>query len=143
MATSSATRETVFTVLASAARNRSTRSLWLQLSISLLLAVAIAIGAPQWWSLAALLGGPAAFAAWGLTVRAAALSPAESRLSRIVPLLLTAIGSGATLVGSVGLAMALFTGNAGGIKNACGPRATEPRCQAWANPPVVSRPVVP
>ena len=53
------------------------------------------------------------------------------------------IGSGATLAGSAGLAMALFTGHAGVIENACGPEATDARCRAWANPPVVSRPTLP
>lgn len=143
MATSGGKHESVFTVLASAARARSTESLWLQLSACLVLSVSIMIVAPRWWSVAALLGGPAAFAAWGLAVRAAPGSVADSRLSRIVPLLLAAVGSSATLAGIVGLAMVLFTGNAGGIKNACGPKATDARCQAWANPPVRSRSVLP
>lgn len=142
MVTSGGAHETVFTVLAAAARERAMWSLWLQLSVCALLATVIVVAAPQWWSVSALLCSAAAYAAWGLAVRWAP-SAARAYNRRAVPMLLAVLGSVATLVGSVGLAMALFTGHARGIKNACGPGATDARCRAWANPPVVLRPTLP
>lgn len=133
--------ETVFTVLGNAARKRTSRSLAVQLVVSGAAAGAILLTAPHWWSLAFLAGWSTAYAAWGLLVRFV-----EGRASHPRPLdaLLVAIvatGTALAVAGIIGVGLAIYTGNARGVKEACGKGSTNERCQAWANPTKVNRPV--
>lgn len=127
--------ETIFTVLARAARLGSRRRLAVQLVLTLAAALTVPLVAPQWWSVAALLMAPAAFAAWGLVMH---LNDGHGPRHSLVPATIAAAGTAAALVGSVGLALALFSGTAKGTYSPCGAGATSPMCRAWADPPPAS-----
>jgi len=133
--------ETVFTVLGDAARRRSTHSLAIQLGLSGAIAAVILVSAPQWWSLAFLAGWSTAYAAWGLIVRVAEAH--ESRRGSLNALLvaIAAAGTALAIAGIIGVALAFYTGNGKGVKDACGKGSTNERCQAFANPTKVSGPI--
>ena len=133
--------ETVFSVLGDAARRRGARSLFAQLILSVVVAAAIIFGAPQWWSLAFLAGWSVAWSAWGLLVRFVEAREPHPRPLDALLVTLAAAGTTLAIVGIVGVAMALFTGNGKSPYNACGKGATDARCQAWANPSRTSGPI--
>jgi hypothetical protein len=120
--------ETVFTVLGDAARRRHVRGLVLQLIVSVAIASAILVSAPNWWSLAFLAGWSAAYSAWGLLSRFK-----ETRnLSALNALLVTiaALGTALAVAGIIGVGLAFYTGDAGGAKTTCGKNSTNKHCQA-------------
>ena len=130
-------QETVFTVLGQAARRRGARSLAVQLIVSGAIATAILLSAPHWWSVAFLAGWSAAYSAWGLLVRLY-----EKREARSLGALLVAIatlGTALAIAGVVGIGLALYSGNARGVKNACGRNSTNELCQAFRNPAPVTK----
>jgi hypothetical protein len=127
--------ETIFTVLGSSARGRAERSLALQVAMCLIASGAIAFAMPQWWSVAALLFVGAMHATWGLLAHRFADRPSLSAGSlRHVPLLLAALATGAAVVGVVGLAIALFTGQGRSPYDPCGPGASSAYCRALKQP---------
>ena len=130
-------QETVFTVLGQAARRRGPRSLALQLIVSGAVATAILIAAPHWWSVAFLAGWSAAYSAWGLVVRLY-----EKREVRSLKALLAAIatlGTALAIAGVIGIGLAIYSGNARGVKDACGRGSTNELCKAFASPTPVSK----
>ena len=131
--------ETVFTVLGDAARRRTARSLATQLVLSGTAAGTILILAPQWWSLAFLAGWSAAYSAWGLLVRVAETREAGSLQALL--LTIAAAGTALAVAGIIGVGLAIYSGNAAGIKNACGKGSTHPRCQAFASPTPFKGPI--
>ena len=133
--------ETVFSVLGDAARRRGPHSLAAQLVLSSAAAAAILLAAPQWWSLAFLAGWSAAWSAWGLLVRFHEVREAHPRPLDALLVTIAAAGTTLAIVGIVGVAIALFTGNGKSPYNACGAGATDARCQAWANPTRTSGPI--
>ena len=134
--------ETVFSVLGQAARKRGTLSLSAQLIVSIVAATAILVDAPQWWSLAFLAGWSAAYAAWGLVVRVVEARETHPRSLDALLLTIVAAGTALAVAGIIGIGLALYTGNAGGIKNACGEGSTNKRCRAFAQPTPVSGPLI-
>jgi len=134
--------ETVYTVLGEAARRRGSRSLAAQLILSLVTGASILVMAPHWWSIACLAGWSAAYSVYGLLVR---LAGARERLGRSFNALLVAVaalGTAFALAGVIGIGFAFYTGDAAGAKTTCGKRSTNARCEAWANPPVTTGPVI-
>lgn len=130
--------DSLFPILAAAARARSSASLAGQIVICAGFAVLVVASAPRWWPVACLLGGPISYAAWGLGDRLIRGMPA-----RVWSIAFAIAGTGASLLGMVGLALLLFTGHARGVKEPCGPGATSRWCRAYADPPLASRPVFP
>lgn len=128
--------ETVFTVLADAARHRSRRSLVTQLAVSAAAIAGLLVVAPQWWSLALIGGAFAAYAAWGLLDSDAA-GPARRWASSGVAV----TGTACALAGVLGLAFTLFTGTAAGTYAACGDGARTRYCQAMGSPARTTRPI--
>ncbi len=127
--------ETIFTVLGDAARRRTPGGLAMQLAMTLAVAVTVLLVAPEWWSFAVLLVAPAAHAAWGLVMhRHGGLGPHHE----LIPVVIAATGATAALVGTISLALAMFSGTAKGTYSACGVGATSPMCRAWTNPPPAS-----
>ena len=132
-------QETVFTVLGQAARRRGSRSLALQLIVSGAIATAILLSAPHWWSVAFLAGWSAAYSAWGLLVRLYEKREAKSLKALLVAI--ATLGTALAIAGVVGIGLAIYSGNARGVKNACGKGSTNELCQAFANPTPVSKPI--
>ena len=134
--------ETVFTVLGDAARRRGAKSLAFQLIISTVVAAAILTSAPHWWSLAFLAGWSAAYSAWGLLVR---LREAHETRAPLTALMTTiaALGTALAIAGIIGIGLAIYSGNARGVKEPCGKGSTNKLCQAWQNPPTSARPIIP
>lgn len=130
-------QETVFTVLGLAARKRGARSLALQLIVSGAVATAIMISAPHWWSVAFLAGWSAAYSAWGLLVRFS--EKREAKSLRALLIAIATLGTALAIAGVVGIGLAIYSGNARGVKNACGKGSTNELCQAFANPAPVSK----
>jgi hypothetical protein len=130
--------ETVFTVLDAAARKRGTISLALQHVASVLVIIAIIALAPQLWPLACLIGAGAMYSLWGLTVHAIG----ESTAARPVGIGFSAAGGILAIAGVIGLALAMYTGNARGIKEPCGKYTTNKMCQAWQHPAQGSGPII-
>jgi hypothetical protein len=130
--------ESVFTVLDAAARRRGPISLALQHLATLAVILAIVVLAPQWWSIACLLGAGAMYSLWGLTAHT--IGEAAARPVRVG---FAAVGATLAIAGTIGLAMALFTGTGKSPYNACGEGATDKRCEALARPPKGSGPIVP
>jgi hypothetical protein len=133
--------ETVFTVLGDAARRRGTRSLEVQLVLSAGAAAGILIAAPQWWSLAFLAGWSAAYSSWGLLVRIVEARDAQRPSLRALLLTIAAAGTALAIAGIIGVGLAMYAGNARGVKDACGKGSTNRLCQAWANPTRTSGPI--
>lgn len=133
-------RETVFTVLGEAARKRGARSLALQLILSAAIAGAIMASAPHWWSVASLAGWSAAYSAWGLLAR---LHGAASPATFVNAMLTTiaALGTALAIAGIIGVGLAMYSGNARGVKDACGKGSVNELCQAWAKPAPATRPI--
>ena|SRR5687768_8443359 len=130
-------QETVFTVLAQAARKRGARSLAVQLVLSGAVATAILVAAPHWWSVAFLAGWSAAYSAWGLLARLSERREAKSLKALLVAI--ATLGTALAVAGIVGVGLAIYSGNARGVKNACGKGSTNELCQAFANPAPISR----
>jgi hypothetical protein len=133
--------ETVFTVLGDAARRRGSRSLAGQLVLSAAAAATILIAAPQWWSLAFLAGWSAAYSAWGLLVRFVEARDGHARSLPAMLVTVAAVGTALAIAGIIGVGLAVYSGNARGVKDACGKGSTNRLCQAWANPTKTSRPI--
>jgi ABC-type phosphate transport system permease subunit len=133
--------ETVFTVLGDAARRRGSGSLAGQLVLSAAAATAILIAAPQWWSLAFLAGWSAAYSAWGLLVRFVEAREAHARPLHALLVTIAAVGTALAIAGMIGVGLAVYSGNARGVKDACGKGSTNRLCQAWANPTKTSGPI--
>jgi hypothetical protein len=51
---------------------------------------------------------------------------------------IAAVGTALAIAGIIGVGLAIYSGNARGVKNACGKGSTNRLCQAWANPTKVS-----
>jgi hypothetical protein len=120
---------TIFTVLAAAAHRRQRRGLATQLAISAVIALTLLVGAPQWWSVAALCGVSTLYALWGLVTRNGSSTFAAGLANA-----LAASATVLTAAGLIGLAAALFTGHGRSPKTPCGPGATTPYCRAMDNP---------
>lgn len=129
-------QETVFTVLGQAARRRGARSLALQLIVSGAVATAILISAPHWWSVAFLAGWSAAYSAWGLLVRLNERREARSLNALLVGI--ATLGTALAIAGVVGIGLAIYSGNARGVKDACGKGSTNELCRAFASPSPVT-----
>lgn len=127
--------ESLFAVLGSAARRRGKRSLAIQCAACLAAAATLAIVAPRWWSLAALILASGLYAAFGLIVRARTTpgSAAEGALPFLAAAV-TALGFGASIIGIVGLWLALFTGSGHSPYDACGRGASTAYCRAMKSP---------
>ena len=141
MVAAQAHNETVYTVLASAARQRSTRSLQAQLIVSTAIATAILLAAPHWWSLAFLAGWSAAYATWGLLVRVADARSTHPRSLDALLSTIAALGTALAVAGIIGFGLAIYSGNGGGVKNACGKGNTNKICQAQAHPTPSTNPI--
>jgi hypothetical protein len=126
--------ETVYTVLGDAARKRGARSLGLQLVASLTIGTAVLVLAPHWWSLAFLSGWSAAYSAWGLLVRLRGLPTENATPIDALLVTIAALGTALAIAGMIGVGLAIYSGNARGVKDACGKGSTNERCQAWAKP---------
>jgi len=126
--------ETVFTVLGEAARRRSTRSLAAQLILSLVTGASILVIAPNWWSIAFLASGSAAYSAWGLLSRYAETRGLHARSFHALLVMVSGLGAAFAIAGLWGLGLAFYTGDAPGAKTTCGPRSTSAYCQASAHP---------
>ena len=130
-----ATHDTVFTVLGHAARQRSARSLALQLVVSAIVSATVLVVAPHWWSVAFLAGWSAAYSAWGLVARLA--ESGDGRRPSLNALLKTiaTIGTALAIAGIIGIGLAIYSGDAAGAKNGrCVRNATSKRCEAWQHP---------
>jgi hypothetical protein len=135
-----ANHDTVFTVLGSAARGRSRRSLAAQGVACLAVAAALMVTTAQWWSLSAIALAGALHAGWGLVVRLlAGRQPESVRVLRHAPLLLAAAATGLAVLGVTGLAITLFTGQGRSPYDPCGPHATSAYCHALQQPTPASR----
>lgn len=126
--------ETVFSVLGAAARRRSTRSLGVQLIVSAGTGAAIVLIAPRWWPIAFLAGWSAAWSAWGLLARVVEARDPHARSLDALLVTIAALGSALAIAGVIGIGLAIYSGNAKGVKNACGKGSTNELCQAFANP---------
>lgn len=127
--------DTVYTVLADSARRRSGRTLAVQFIVSLALAVAILIAAPNWWSLAFLAGWSAAYSAWGLVARVVESRESRPRSLKVLLAMITALGTALAVAGLIGVGLAVYLGDAVGAKNgACIRNASSERCQARQHP---------
>ena len=125
--------DTVFTVLGAAARRRGAVGLFVQLVASVAVTTALLVAAPHWWSLAFLAGWSAAYAGWGLLVRVA--EPPEAPTSLKVTLnSIAVLGTVLAVAGVIGIGFAFYTGNARGVKQACGVHATSKYCIEMRNP---------
>lgn len=126
--------ETVFSVLGEAARRRGMRGLAVQLVVSVAVATTILLTAAQWWSLAFLAGWSAAYSAWGLIVHVTEARQAHPRSIAALLVTIAALGTALAVAGVIGIGLAIYSGNARGVKDACGKGSTNERCQAFANP---------
>lgn len=133
--------ETVFSVLGDAARKRGARSLAVQFVLSTAVGAGVLIAAPQWWSLAFLAGWSTAYSAWGLLVRLVVARDAHARPLRAMLATIAAVGTVLAIAGIIGVGLAIYSGNARGVKDACGKGSTNRLCQAWANPTKTSGPI--
>lgn len=136
-----ARHETVFTVLGDAARKRGVPGLAAQLIVSAAIGTAILLAAPQWWSLACLALWSAAYAAWGLLVRRAESREAHRRPLAALLTAIATIGTALAVAGIIGVGLAIYSGNARGVKDACGKASVNKLCQAWAHPTPANRPI--
>jgi hypothetical protein len=129
---------TIFSVLGDAARRRTTRGLVMQLVICVALSGALLIVAPQWWSVAALLGAIASYAAWGVWAAGSTRAAPVPALQH-VPHLIASLGTALAAAGLVGLAAALFTGTGRSPYTPCGRGASSAYCRATTSPPPTTR----
>jgi hypothetical protein len=141
MVAAPANPSSLFAVLGTAARQRTSRGLATQLIACLTLSAIVITLAPQWWSLAALLGAPSAYAAWGLMVHRLERRPAPVGVLGLFASMVAAAGGMLAVAGVVGLALALFTGHGRSPYDACGTGATTARCRAIENPPPGRSPI--
>jgi hypothetical protein len=131
-----ATHDTVFTVLGTAARQRGARSLGLQLVVSAVIAVAVFVAAPHWWSLAFLAGWSATYAAWGLVARVAESGDRHRRSLGAILTTIATLGTALAIAGIIGVGLLIYSGDAVGAKNGrCVKNATSKRCQASQQQP--------
>ena len=119
------------------ARRRGARSLALQLIVSGAIGTAILLAAPHWWSAAFLAGWSAAYSAWGLLVRLYEKREAQSLKALLVAI--ATLGTALAIAGIVGIGLAIYSGNARGVKDACGKGSTNELCQAFASPTPVTK----
>jgi hypothetical protein len=133
--------ETVFTVLGDAARRRGARGLAVQFALSTAIAASLLIAVPQWWSLAFLAGWSAAYSAWGLLVRFVEAREPHARPLNALLVTIASLGTALAIAGIIGVGLAFYSGNARGVKDACGKGSTNRLCQAWANPTKTTGPI--
>jgi hypothetical protein len=133
--------QTIFSVLGAAARRRSSRALALQLLLSTGAAVALLVAEPRLWFCAALLGVPASYAAWGLLTATAGSRARAPVLLRMLAVATAVAGTLLAFAGTVGLALALFTGHGRSPYDACGPGSNSAYCQATMHPPEARAPL--
>jgi hypothetical protein len=126
--------ETVYTVLAAAAKRRGTVGLFVQLVVSVAITTALLVAAPHWWSLAFLSGWSAAYAGWGLLVRVTESDEGRPASLGVMLKSIAALGTFLAIAGIIGIGLAIYSGNARGVKEPCGVNATSKYCRALANP---------
>ena len=136
-----ARHETVFTVLGDAARKRGGRSLTAQLIVSGVIATTILTVAPQWWSLAFLAGWSVAYSAWGLVERVAESHETHRRPLNLLLATIATLGTALAIAGIIGVGLAIYSGNARGVKDACGRGNSNELCQAFSNPAPLRGPI--
>jgi hypothetical protein len=107
-------RETVFSVLAARARQRSSKSLLEQAVACTSAGILLAMVFPSWWSVASALGAAAVYAQWGLVDRAP-----RSRLTSIGLRGLAMLATLFAFAAVVGVGFAAFTGDAPSPKGMC------------------------
>ena len=127
-------QETVYTVLGAAARRRGAAGLFLQLVVSVAATTALLVAVPQWWSLAFLSGWSAAYAGWGLLARVAESREAPATSLSVTLKSIAVLGTVLAIAGVVGIGLALYSGNARGVKEPCGVNATSKYCRAMLHP---------
>jgi hypothetical protein len=127
---------TIYSVLGQAARRRGRRGLVFQLAICVITGGALLAVAPHWWSVAAILGAVACYAAWGLAV--SSVGVAAGRLTQL-PIAVAVLGSTLAAAGLFGLAAAMFTGHGRSPYTPCGPGANSAYCRATTAPPSTTR----
>jgi hypothetical protein len=126
--------ETVYTVLGAAARRRGAVGLFVQLVVSVATTTALLVAAPHWWSLAFLSGWSAAYAGWGLLVRVSESDEGPPATLVVTLKSIAALGTVLAVAGIIGVGLAIYSGNARGVKEPCGVNATSKYCRAIANP---------
>jgi hypothetical protein len=106
--------ETIFSVFAARARQRSARSLIEQTVACASAGIQLVILFPLWWPVASALGAGAAYALWGLLDRTPPTRLTSACLSALA--MLTSLFVLATVMG---LGLAAFTGDAPSPKGTC------------------------
>jgi hypothetical protein len=106
--------ETVFTVFAARARQRSSKSLLEQTVACASAGILLVSLYPSWWPIASALGAGAAYALWGLLDRTPRSHITSAGLHTLA-MLTSLFAFGAV----VGLGLAAFTGDAPSPKGAC------------------------
>jgi hypothetical protein len=106
--------ETVFSVFAARARQRSSKSLLEQTIACPLAGIILLLLFPSAWPVAAALGAAGAYALWGLVDR----SP-RSRLTAVTLRALATLAMVFALAAVVGTGLAAFTGDAPSPKGTC------------------------
>ncbi len=98
--------QTVFDVFAARARRRSRMSLVEQAVPCALGGLSIVLLAPAWWPVAAMLGGAASYAAWGLLDR---VPPSHGQ--RLALRALATVATVLSLLAIAGIGLVAFTGD--------------------------------
>jgi hypothetical protein len=106
--------ETVFSVFAARARQRSLTSLVEQLIACALAGLLVLVFAPLWWPVGTAFGAAASYAAWGLLDRRP-----RSGLSRVGLRALATLTSVFAFAAVVGVGLAAFTGDSRSPKGTC------------------------
>ena len=126
--------ERVYPGRGAAARRRGAAGLFLQLVVSVAATTALLVAVPQWWSLAFLSGWSAAYAGWGLLARVAESREAPATSLSVTLKSIAVLGTVLAIAGVVGIGLALYSGNARGVKEPCGVNATSKYCRAMLHP---------
>jgi hypothetical protein len=106
--------ETIFSVFAARARQRSSKSLLEQAVACASTGILLVMLIPSWWPVASALGAGAAYALWGLLDR----TP-RSRITSAGLRGLAMLASLLAFAAVVGLGLAAFTGDAPSPKGTC------------------------
>lgn len=131
--------ETVFTVLGESARRRSSRVLVAQLIISAGVAAMILLVAPDWLWAACLAGWSVAYSAWGLVARVTETHEEHHRSLNALLATIATLGTALAVAGIIGVGLAIYSGDAASAKVRCGRNSTSERCQAWKQPPKLTK----
>jgi hypothetical protein len=105
--------ETIFSVFAGRARQRSSKSLLEQTIVCATAGMLIFVLSPAWWPVASALGAGAAYALWGL------LDRSRSRLTSLAMRALAILTTVLAFFAVVGAGLAAFTGDAPSPKGTC------------------------